>query len=37
MADAKLTELEDQQKQLAQTIEDLRVLRKQTQDLIGSN
>jgi DNA-binding transcriptional MerR regulator len=37
MADAKLTELEDQQKQLAQAIEDLRVLRKQTQDLIGSN
>jgi len=37
MADAKLTELEDQQKQLAQTIEDLRVLRKQTEDLIGSN
>jgi len=37
MANAKLTELEDQQKQLAQTIEDLRVLRKQTQDLIGSN
>lgn len=37
MADAKLTELEDQQKQLEQTIEDLRVLRKQTQDLIGSN
>jgi len=37
MADAKLTELEDQQTQLAQTIEDLRVLRKQTQDLIGSN
>jgi len=37
MADAKLTELEDQQKQMAQTIEDLRVLRKQTQDLIGSN
>jgi len=37
MADEKLTELEDQQKQLAQTIEDLRVLRKQTQDLIGSN
>jgi DNA-binding transcriptional MerR regulator len=37
MANAKLTELEDQQKQLAQAIEDLRVLRKQTQDLIGSN
>ena len=34
MADAKLAELEDQQKQLAQTIEDLHVLRKQTQSLI---